>query len=517
MGFRIFVSSVQREFAAERKALVEYIRGDAILGRFFEVFMFEDAAAQERSAQEVYLSEVDACDLYLGLLGASYGNVDRKGVSATEREYDRAEKKGKPRICFVKRGGTNDARQAAFIAKVNAEVTRRGFSTYDELRTAVYAALAAFLESKNLINVLPFDAAKTAGIQLKDLNVSKIRAFVRDAREIRGFKMPLNAKPLDVLTALELVDDRGQIANSAALLFGKRPQHFFITSQVKCAWFLTYTVAKPIADFKVFEGDVFELADQARDFVLSHISRQIGEHFQSIAPTTYELPERAVFEAIVNAICHRDYTSNASVQVMLFPDRLEVTNPGPLPKGMTVAKLKRRHRSMPVNPLLARAMYLRGYIEHVGSGTGDIIEKCRERGLPAPIWENEDDGFTLTIKRPSVPESATSETTSAKAGSSRGLVGGASQGLVEGAGQGSGMVLGALVGSAAPLSSTMIANALGKERANGHIKRVIAALIDDGLVETTGERKRGARLQKYRLTEKGKRLAASLKQKGRGK
>ena len=63
------------------------------------------------------------------------------------------------------------------------------------------------------------------------------------------------------------------------------------------------------------------------------------------------------------------------------------------------AKLKRRHKSMLVNPLLAQAMYLRGYIERVGSGTGDIIERCREKGLPPPIWENEDDGFTVTLRR----------------------------------------------------------------------------------------------------------------------
>ena len=87
---KIFISSVQREFAVERKALAKYIREDAILGKFFEVFLFEEVPAQERSASEVYLSEVDACDLYLGLHGESYGNVDRKGVSATERVYDRA-------------------------------------------------------------------------------------------------------------------------------------------------------------------------------------------------------------------------------------------------------------------------------------------------------------------------------------------------------------------------------------------------------------------------------------------
>lgn len=90
MQFKIFISSVKREFAEERKLLAEYIRKDAILGRFFEVFLFEEVPAQERSASDVYLSEVDASDIYLGILGATYGHVDRKGVSATEREYERA-------------------------------------------------------------------------------------------------------------------------------------------------------------------------------------------------------------------------------------------------------------------------------------------------------------------------------------------------------------------------------------------------------------------------------------------
>ncbi len=42
MTYRIFVSSVQREFAKERKDLASYIRKDAILGKFFEVFLFEE-------------------------------------------------------------------------------------------------------------------------------------------------------------------------------------------------------------------------------------------------------------------------------------------------------------------------------------------------------------------------------------------------------------------------------------------------------------------------------------------
>ena len=41
--FRIFISSVQREFADERRMLAEYIRTDALLGRFFDVFLFEES------------------------------------------------------------------------------------------------------------------------------------------------------------------------------------------------------------------------------------------------------------------------------------------------------------------------------------------------------------------------------------------------------------------------------------------------------------------------------------------
>ena len=90
MRYKIFISSVQREFAKERKALAEYVRKDAILGRFFEVVLFEEVPSQERKADGVYLAEVNDCDIYLGIFGHTYGNVDSNGVSATEREYRRA-------------------------------------------------------------------------------------------------------------------------------------------------------------------------------------------------------------------------------------------------------------------------------------------------------------------------------------------------------------------------------------------------------------------------------------------
>ena len=59
MSQRIFISSVQREFAKERKALTEYVRKDAILGRFFDVFLFEEVPAQERKADGVYKGYIE--------------------------------------------------------------------------------------------------------------------------------------------------------------------------------------------------------------------------------------------------------------------------------------------------------------------------------------------------------------------------------------------------------------------------------------------------------------------------
>ena len=117
------------------------------------------------------------------------------------------------------------------------------------------------------------------------------------------------------------------------------------------------------------------------------------------APSQYELHKEAVTEAIVNAVAHRDYTSNASVQVMLFADRLEVWNPGELPPALTPKRLREPHASIPHNPLIAEPLYLARYIEKAGSGTLDMIDRCREAGLPPPDFEERAGLFVSTLWR----------------------------------------------------------------------------------------------------------------------
>lgn len=131
-----------------------------------------------------------------------------------------------------------------------------------------------------------------------------------------------------ILQHLELISEDGKLTNSALLLFGKRPQHFFITSEIKCAQFYGTTVQKPIPYYQVFRGGFFELVDQAVGFVMNHIDAAVGSRDKGAqVDVDFEIPVQAVTEAIVNACVHRSYTSNASVQVMLFRVR-EVTIPG---------------------------------------------------------------------------------------------------------------------------------------------------------------------------------------------
>jgi predicted HTH transcriptional regulator len=102
---------------------------------------------------------------------------------------------------------------------------------------------------------------------------------------------------------------------------------------------------------------------------------------------------------VVNAIAHRDYHSNAAVEVRLFADRLEVWNPGRLPGTLSFEDLRGDHPSVPYNPLIAESLYLTRYIERVGSGTQTMIKLCREAGLPEPQFEQRSGSFVITIWR----------------------------------------------------------------------------------------------------------------------
>jgi hypothetical protein len=223
---RIFISSVQSEFTQERIMLSQYIRTDVLLGKFFETFIFEDVPAGEASPQQVYLSEVEMSDIYLGLYGNKYGYEDAEGMSPTEREYDRAAELHKTRLIFIKslEEEKRHPKETALIQKVERDIVRKTFVDVEGLRTSVYASLVRYLEEKEYIRWQPFDAAFDTNATLDDLDEEKMHEFIVAARAKRNFPLPENSSPTKLLTHLSLMDEKGRISNSAVLLFGKRPQ-----------------------------------------------------------------------------------------------------------------------------------------------------------------------------------------------------------------------------------------------------------------------------------------------------
>ena len=399
---RVFISSVQKEFAAERKALCKYIREDVLLCKFFEPFLFEELPATNMSAQEAYLKEAAESEVYLGIYGNEYGYEDEQGVSPTEREYDTAVANGRHRIIFVKRSERRSPKEAAFIKKVEAQVVRKAFNDYEELKTNVYASLVRFLEDNGYLQSLPWDATYNREATLDDIDPKKIESFIALAREKRKSKLTFDPDNiLGTLHQLNLASLGGRITNAALLLFGKNPQGFFRPSEVKCMLFPSPLKRKPILSYQVYEGGLFEMIDSAVGFVMQHIDAYVGTHTQASVDVIYEIPYEAVLETIVNACTHRVYTDNGSVQVELYPDRLEVSNPGALPYGFTIDQLTQLHNSKPSNPILAHPVYLAGYIERIGTGTTDIVEKCVEAGLPTPEYRQDGTGFKVVIWRKS--------------------------------------------------------------------------------------------------------------------
>jgi len=399
---KIFISSVQNEFKEIRRDLKAFLLGDAVLRRFIsEVFLFEEISAKDRRADQVYLKEVERCNIYLGIFGYEYGYEDKNGVSPTEHEYNHATRHGKTRLVYV--WGTDTKKRhpkmKKLVQKAGNELIRRRIENGSALTAEVYASIVDYLDSAGALRIPPFDTSVCDNAGLKDLSRKRIDWFLETARRERGFPLKSNTTTKALLTHLNLLDG-GKPCNAAVLLFGANPQRFHRTAETKCIHCHGTQYRRPFASLQVYCGDLFDQADQARDFVLAKINRTIGTRAVGItAPATYELPPDAVGEAIVNAIAHRDYHSNASVEVRLYADRLEVWNPGMLPGTLTLDSLRNDHPSIPYNPLLAESLYLARYIERVGSGTQAIIALCREADLPEPEFEQREGSFVITLWR----------------------------------------------------------------------------------------------------------------------
>jgi len=500
---KIFISSVQGEFQNERRQIADYIRHDALLSFYFEPFLFEELPAQDKSAQSAYLEQAAKSEIYLLLLGEQYGYQDAEGISPTEREYDTATANHAYRIAFIKSVTSREDKEDAFKRKIDQDVIRNVFSSYEELQSGVYASLVEYMLSHQILRQGPFDASIMPNARLEDLDKEKIRWFVGVAREVRQFPLTFSEENIpQILQSLHLMTEDGKIKNAALLLFAKDVQKWFATATVKCGHFYGTKVEKPMASLQIYGGTVFDQVDMAVTFIMSRIDQRVGERIHSArVDVTPELPAQAVREAIVNAVVHRDYTSTGSVQVMLFKDRLEVWNPGRLPQGMTIDKLSGVHASRPVNPVLANPVYLTGYIEQMGTGTTDIIERCEKAGLRTPEFYQDEDFRTILWR----PETVGQEETGTVAGTVAGQVAGQVTGQVHK------LLMVVSRGEKTREELMVLLKLKGRDNfRSGYLNPALKA----GYISMTLPNKPNSSKQKYMLTEKGGALLAELETKG---
>ncbi|MCY4553341.1 MAG: helix-turn-helix transcriptional regulator, partial [Candidatus Poribacteria bacterium] len=170
-------------------------------------------------------------------------------------------------------------------------------------------------------------------------------------------------------------------------------------------------------------------------------------------------------------------------------DRLEVLNPGRLPPALTLEQLRQAHPSVPNNRLLARSLYLTQYIEEMGTGTLDMIRRCRDAGLSEPEF-TDSGGFKTTIWRAKPPDQIKAQPE---------LRGGDLELRV----------INLLADG--PMSRSELSPKLGQKKPSGQLYNVIRYLLDNQMIEYTLPDKPTSRHQKYRLTDKGRNELANLK------
>ena len=107
--------------------------------------------------------------------------------------------------------------------------------------------------------------------------------------------------------------------------------------------------------------------------------------------------EIVVREILVNALVHRPYTQRGDIFLNLYPDRLEVVNPGPLPLGVTPQNVL--HTTVRRNEHLARLFHDLKLMEREGSGFDKIFEVLLLQGRPAPELIETHNRVQITVRR----------------------------------------------------------------------------------------------------------------------
>lgn len=258
-------------------------------------------------------------------------------------------------------------------------------------------------------NTGDFESEAVPGATVDDFSREMVDEYLEKRAE--RTKRPYRGEIQELLAEVGAVTAEGKPTVCGLLLFSNYPQHWLPQSSVVFAKFVGTTPRgeSGLAGYSRREeiiGPVSRLIEATWNLVWSEMA--VSAVVKGLErEETYEYPQFAVREALVNAICHRDYRLRGRrIEVRMFSDRMEVISPGGLPGFITVENIKDEHFSR--NPRLVGGLFQWGYIEELGLGIDRMMEVMEQAGHSPPKFDARPYSFAVALhnerKKPRPPE-----------------------------------------------------------------------------------------------------------------
>ena len=290
--------------------------------------------------------------------------------------------------------------RSLFVHKSPGGYFVRQGSSKREMRTE---HLARLLQSRSQARIISFDEQLVPNTRLGTLRRDLYQRFFTEELAEHEVEQLLLMRNL-------LVREGSEVHASVAglLMCLDRPDDYLYNSFIQAVF---YRGTKMDANYQIdaqdFGGPLDQQILDAYKFVEKHNQVSALKDIGRTERAQYSM--RAVFEALVNAVVHRDYSKTASkIRLFMFADRLELSSPGALSNTMTVENLRygqatrnellaRLLSEVTVEERMSREVARRHFLERRGEGVGIILDESEALSGKVPVYEMIDEELHLTI------------------------------------------------------------------------------------------------------------------------
>lgn len=280
--------------------------------------------------------------------------------------------------------------------RVKGSYTRVGTNDEPMTEYEIYSYEAYRKKYQDDIRVIP-------RVTTKSINAEKLNEYFKLLAENKPNLSKLDNEQISELMSITV---GGEYSLTSTLLFSLYPQAYFpqlciIATAVPGIEIgqLGDTLER-FSDNRRIEGTIPEMLEDAIAFVRKNTKiKTIINPLTGKRQDASEYPITAVRELLLNALVHRDYsmhTEGMPIQLQIFLDRIEITNPGGLYGRITLDQLGQVQPDTR-NPVLATTLETLKITENRYSGIPTVRREMQEYGLPMPQFENYHGTFKVTL------------------------------------------------------------------------------------------------------------------------